>query len=76
MTMNVSIAGLLVASALVVVIWFAFVAPSERRYHERKLKIVQERLERRRERLNEERPGRPAQSAGRSADMSDEAERQ
>ena len=45
--MNVSVIGLLVAAALIVVIWFAFVAPSERRYHQRKLQLMQERIERR-----------------------------
>lgn len=45
--MNVSVIGLLVAVALIVVIWFAFVAPSERRYHQRKLKLMQERIEKR-----------------------------
>lgn len=48
--MNVSVVGLLAAVALIVVIWFAFVAPSERRYHQRKLKLMQERIEKREER--------------------------
>jgi len=46
--------GLLVATALVAVIWFAFVAPSERRYHEKKLQLLQERIEKRRLSLQEE----------------------
>ena len=46
--------GLLVATALVAVIWFAFVAPSERRYHEKKLQLLQERIEKRRLYLREE----------------------
>ena len=46
--------GLLVATALVAVIWFAFVAPSERRYHEKKLHLLQERIEKRRLSLQEE----------------------
>ena len=48
--------GLLVATALVAVIWFAFVAPSERRYHEKKLQLLQERIEKRRQYLQEEAP--------------------
>ncbi len=48
--------GLLVATALVAVIWFAFVAPSERRYHEKKLRLLQERIEKRRLSLQEEAP--------------------
>jgi hypothetical protein len=48
--------GLLVATALVAVIWFAFVAPSERRYHEKKLQLLQERIEKRRLSLQEEAP--------------------
>jgi hypothetical protein len=50
--------GLLVATALVAVIWFAFVAPSERRYHEKKLQLLQERIEKRRLSLDEEAPKR------------------
>lgn len=45
--MSIQVIGLLIALALVLVIWFAFVAPSERQYHERKLKLLQERIERR-----------------------------
>jgi hypothetical protein len=48
--------GLLVATALVAVIWFAFIAPSERRYHEKKLQLLQERIEKRRQYLQEEAP--------------------
>jgi hypothetical protein len=50
--------GLLVATALVAVIWFAFVAPSERRYHEKKLQLLQERIEKRRLSLDDEAPKR------------------
>ena len=48
--------GLLVTTALVAVIWFAFVAPSERRYHEKKLQLLQERIEKRRQYLQKEAP--------------------
>ena len=37
-----------------VVIWVFVVAPSERRHHERKLEIVQKRLNRRQEALRQE----------------------
>lgn len=52
--MNVSVVGVLVALGLILVIWLAVVAPAERRYHERKLKILEERIERRQVRLAEE----------------------
>ena len=48
--MSMSVIGLIVALLLIAVIWFAFVAPSERRYHERKLRLMQERIERRKQR--------------------------
>lgn len=38
----------MVAAILIAVIWFVFVAPSERRYHDKKLRLLQERIERRR----------------------------
>ena len=47
--MNTLIIGSAVALALIVAIWFGFVAPSERRYHERKLELMRERIERRRQ---------------------------
>lgn len=52
--MNVPVVGVLVALGLILVIWLAVVAPAERRYHERKLKILEERIERRKARLEEE----------------------
>ena len=51
--MSTSVIGLLVAVVMIVVIWFVFVAPAERRYHERKLKLMQERIERRQRHLQE-----------------------
>ena len=54
--MSASVIGLLVAVGMIVVIWFVFVAPSERRYHERKLKLMQERIEKREQRLRERDP--------------------
>ncbi len=46
--MSTSGIGFLVAAILIAVIWFVFVAPSERRYHDKKLRLLQERIERRR----------------------------
>jgi hypothetical protein len=66
--MSFPVFGVIAALVLIVVIWFAFVAPSERRYHERKLKIVQDRIARRRETVNEEQSGQQ--------DKADEAKRQ
>ncbi len=40
--------GILVALGLIAVIWITFVVPSERRYHERKLQLLQDRIEKRR----------------------------
>ena len=48
------VVGMFVALGLILVIWFAFVAPAERRYHARKLKILEERIARRQARLNEQ----------------------
>ena len=61
--MNTSVIGLLVAVALIVVIWFVFVAPSERRYHERKLELMQERIEKRKQHLKEEKARRDGADA-------------
>lgn len=36
--------GLLIATALFAVVWFAFVIPSTRRDHERRLALIQKRL--------------------------------
>lgn len=49
--MNTYAIGFLVAIGLILVVWFAFVVPSERRYHERKLKLLQERIEKREQHL-------------------------
>ncbi|MDH4107595.1 MAG: hypothetical protein OEW35_04715 [Gammaproteobacteria bacterium] len=46
--MSVQLIGTLVALGVGLVVWFGVVVPSERRYHERKLKLLQERIERRR----------------------------
>jgi hypothetical protein len=36
--------GFLIAMGLFVACWFAFVVPSERKHHERKLAVIQKRL--------------------------------
>ena len=40
-----------IGSIVVAIIWFLFVAPAERRYHERKLRAVQDQIRRREEML-------------------------
>jgi hypothetical protein len=52
--MSIYSIGLLVALGLIAVIWFAYVAPSERRYYDKKLQMLQERIEKRRQILAEE----------------------
>lgn len=59
--MTTSMIGLLVALLMIVVIWFIFVAPAERRYHERKLKLMQERIERRQRHIREQKSKRPSE---------------
>ena len=51
--MSTTVVGMIVALALIAVVWFVFVAPSERRYHERKLQLMQERIERHRQHVEE-----------------------
>ncbi len=46
--------GLLIAFGLMAVIWFVFVAPSERRYHEKKLQLLQERIRKRQALMRQE----------------------
>ncbi|MBT8080566.1 MAG: type II secretion system protein M [Gammaproteobacteria bacterium] len=46
-----------IGSIVVALIWFLFVAPAERRHHERKLQAVQEQIRRRQEKLNEQSAG-------------------
>lgn len=43
--------GFLVGMAIFIAIWFLFVAPSERRDHERRLRMVRKRIAEREERL-------------------------
>ena len=51
--MSTTVVGMVVALALIAIIWFVFVAPSERRYHDRKLRLMQERIERHRQHVEE-----------------------
>ncbi len=44
--MNTALIGLVVAVALIVGIYFLFVVPGERKYHETKLRLMQERIAR------------------------------
>jgi hypothetical protein len=43
--------GFLIGIALTVIFWFLFVAPMERRMHQRKLDLMKRKLERNEERL-------------------------
>ncbi len=44
--MNTALVGLIVAAVVIVGIYFLFVVPGERKYHETKLRLMQERIER------------------------------
>lgn len=44
--MNTPVVGFIVAIAVIVIIYFVFVVPGERKYHETKLKLMRERIER------------------------------
>ena len=44
--MSASVVGFLVAIAVIVAIYFLFVVPGERKYHETKLRLMRERIER------------------------------
>ena len=45
--MSMPVVGMIVAVVVVLAIYFLFVVPGERRYHETKLRLMQERIERR-----------------------------
>lgn len=55
---------MLAALALIAVLWFVVVAPSEKRYHARKLELMQERIARRRQRSGDTRPDGPNDAPG------------
>lgn len=45
--------GLLIGIALVLIIWFVFVAPMERQMHNRKMELMRRKLQRNEERLQQ-----------------------
>jgi type II secretory pathway component PulM len=49
--------GFLIGIALTVIFWFLFVAPMERRMHQRKMDLMQKKLARNEERLRKLRTG-------------------
>ena len=61
--MNTALVGLIVAAIVIVGIYFLFVVPGERKYHETKLKLMQERIER-----HEQRQSKQASGSSESAD--------
>ena len=62
--MSTTVIGMIVALVLIAVVWFAFVAPSEKRYHERKLRLMQERIERHRQYVEDGESQRPDDARG------------
>ena len=64
--------GLFVALGLIAVIWFAYVAPSERRYYDKKLQLLQERIKKRRQFLAEEKSAGQGNSTDSSNDGDEE----
>ena len=55
--MNTALVGLIVAAIVIVGIYFLFVVPGERKYHETKLKLMQERIERHEQRQSKQASG-------------------
>ena len=49
--------GILIGVVLVVAVWLLFVAPMERRNHERKTELMRRKLERNEERLRQMKDG-------------------
>lgn len=52
--LNISTYGFLIGLALVLIIWFVFVTPMEKRMHERKMELMKRKLKRNEERLRRE----------------------
>jgi hypothetical protein len=52
--LNISTYGFLIGLALVLIIWFVFVVPVEKRMHQRKMDLVKRKLRRNEERLRRE----------------------
>ncbi len=55
--------GIFIGVLLVVIFWFLFVAPMERRVHERKMDLMRRKLERNEERLRQLRIGGQTENA-------------
>jgi preprotein translocase subunit YajC len=49
--------GILIGVVLVVVVWFLFIAPMERRMHDRKMELMRRKLVRNEERLKQMKDG-------------------
>jgi len=49
--------GLLIGVVLIVIVWFVFVAPMERRMHDRKMELMRRKLVRNEERLKQMKDG-------------------
>ena len=62
--------GFLIGVALIVIVWFLFVAPMERRMHERKMQLMRRKLERNEERLRSLRADEQAEGVGNNEDSS------
>ncbi len=60
--------GILIGVLLVVISWFLFVAPMERRVHERKIDLMRRKLERNEERLRQLRMGEQFENASDGAE--------
>lgn len=60
--MNTALVGLIVAAIVIVGIYFLFVVPGERKYHETKLKLMQERIERHEQRQSDRTAESPSPS--------------
>lgn len=56
--MSLYAVGFLVAITMIAAIWFGYVAPSERRYHDKKLEMLQERIAKRKQFLDESKASR------------------
>lgn len=59
--------GILIGAILVIVVWFLFIAPMERRVHERKMELMRRKLERNDERLKQPGVSEHSDNAGKDA---------
>ena len=57
--MNTPVVGFVVAIVVIVAIYFLFVVPGERRYHETKLRLMRERIEKHERRQRDRQTGAP-----------------